>query len=169
MNICFFQLWPGSIKLIVSLAEQCAYIRWRATTSLLFCSRQAISFKALLNAALSWTVFRAKKKCVRLRLSLARRVVEKAFGILTQRFRVFLRPIAARVDVADKIVKASCCLHNFLMRDFPLTHDVNVETSRGMQNISNCPLGRMPTAGMNIRKIFSEYFLSRGSVAFLKD
>ena len=55
------------------------------------------------------------------------------------------------------------------MRDFPLTHDVNVETSRGMQNISNCPFGRMPTAGMNIRKIFAEYFVSLGSVAFLKD
>ena len=103
------------------------------------------------------------------RLSRARRVVENVFGILTQRFCVFLRPIAVRVDVSDKIVKASCYLHNFLMRDFPLTHDVNVETSRGMQNISNCPLGQMPTAGMNIREIFAEYFLSLGSVAFLKD
>ena len=55
------------------------------------------------------------------------------------------------------------------MRDFPLKHDVTVETSRGMQNVSNCPLGRMPTAGMNIREIFAEYFLSRGSVAFQKD
>ena len=78
--------------------------------------------------------------------------------ILTHRFRVFLRPIAVRVDVDDKIVKASCCLHNLLMRDFSLTHDVNVETSRGMQNISNCPLRRMPTAGTNIRKIFAEFF-----------
>ena len=52
-----------------------------------------------------------KKSVFNYRLSLARRVVEKAFGILTQRFRVFLRPIAVCVDVADKIVKASCCLH----------------------------------------------------------
>ena len=95
-----------------------------------------------------------KKSVFNYRLLRARLAVENAFGILTQRFRVFLRPIAVRVDVADKIVKASCCLHKFLMRDFPLTHDVNVETSRGMQNISNCPLGRMSTAGMNI-KIFS--------------
>ena len=129
-----------------------------AGQNLLFCSRRGISFKALLNAALSWTVFRAKKSVFSYRLSRARRVVENAFGILTQRFRVFLRPIAVRVDVADKIVEASCCLHNLLMRDFSLTHDVNVETSRGMQNISNCPLGRMPTAGMNIREIFAEFF-----------
>ena len=123
-----------------------------AGQNLLFCSRRGISFKALLNAALSWTVFRAKKSVFSYRLSRARRVVENAFGILTQRFRVFLRPIAVRVDVDDKIVKASCCLHNLLM------HDVNVETSRGMQNISYCPLRRMPTAGMNIRKIFAEFF-----------
>ena len=110
-----------------------------------------------------------KRSVFNYRLSRACRVVENAFSILTQRFRVFLRPIAVRVDVADKIVKASCCLHNFLMRDFPLAHDVTVETSRGMQNISNCLLGRMPTASMNIREIFAEYFLSRGSVAFQKD
>ena len=85
-----------------------------------------------------------KKSVFNYRLSLARRVVEKAFGILTQRFRFFLRPIAVHVDVADKILKASCCLHNFLMRDFPLTHDVNVETSRGMQNISNSPWDECP-------------------------
>ena len=78
------------------------------------------------------------------RLSRARRVVENAFGILTQRFLVFLRPIAVRVDVSDKIVKASCYLHNLLMRDFPLTHDVNVETSRGKQNISNSPWDECP-------------------------
>ena len=112
LNICFFQLWPGTIKLIVYLAEQCACIRWRATTSLLFCSRQSISFKALMQPYPGRYLER-KKNVFNYRLSLARRVVEKAFGILTQRFRVFLRPIAVRVDVADKIVKASCFYTTF--------------------------------------------------------
>ena len=73
-----------------------------------------LSFKILLNAALFWTVFRAKKSVFNYRLSRARRAVENAFGILTQHFRVFLRPNAIRVDVVDKIVKASCVVYTTL-------------------------------------------------------
>ena len=36
-------------------------------------------------------------------------------------------PIAVRVDLADLIVKASCCLHNFLMCDFTLTYDATLK------------------------------------------
>ncbi|KAK1900112.1 Protein ALP1-like [Dissostichus eleginoides] len=52
------------------------------------------------------------------RLSRARRVVENAFGILANRFRVFLTTINIQ-DTAkvEDIVLACCALHNFLLTE----------------------------------------------------
>ena len=51
------------------------------------------------------------------RLSRARRVVENAFGILCSRFRIFGKPIALSPEKCEIITMASCCLHNFLLRN----------------------------------------------------
>lgn len=51
------------------------------------------------------------------RLSRARRVVENAFGILANRFRIFLTTINLTVTKIDQIVLCCCILHNFLRRN----------------------------------------------------
>ena len=48
------------------------------------------------------------------RLSRARRIVENAFGILAQRFRVYDRRIHMDDHNVIKIVNATCVLHNYL-------------------------------------------------------
>ena len=48
------------------------------------------------------------------RLSRARRVVENAFGILANRFRVFRSAIHLEPHNVEHIVLAACVLHNFL-------------------------------------------------------
>ena len=47
-------------------------------------------------------------------LSRARCIVENAFGILSNRFCVFLWPIMVSPENAEKMVLASCALHNYL-------------------------------------------------------
>lgn len=49
------------------------------------------------------------------RLSRARRVVENTFGLLSQVFRIFRRPILLNPKKVETIVLATCVLHNFLL------------------------------------------------------
>ena len=48
------------------------------------------------------------------RLSRARRVVENVFGILANRFRIFMAPINLNPEKVEVITFACCALHNFL-------------------------------------------------------
>jgi len=48
------------------------------------------------------------------RLSLARRIVENAFGIMATRFRVSEKPFPYRPEKVILIVHACCALHNWL-------------------------------------------------------
>ena len=48
------------------------------------------------------------------RLSRARRIIENAFGILVQHFRVYDRRICMDDHNVVKVIKATCILHNYL-------------------------------------------------------
>lgn len=68
------------------------------------------------------------KRIFNYRLSRARRVVENAFGILANTFRVFLTTINLAPDKVVNIILAACCLHNFLVENnkhaYVSAHDV---------------------------------------------
>ena len=54
------------------------------------------------------------KRISNYRLSHARRIFENSFGILANRIRIFMQPIALAPEKVERIVMACCCLHNFL-------------------------------------------------------
>ena len=62
-----------------------------------------------------------QSKCSNYRLSCVRCIVENAFGILAQRFHIFNRRIPLKPKNVDKVDKACCILHNYLMenKDIP--------------------------------------------------
>ena len=56
------------------------------------------------------------------RLSRARRTVENAFGILANRFRVFITPIALSPEKVETITLAGCVLHNYHRTQYTSRH-----------------------------------------------
>lgn len=72
------------------------------------------------------------------RLSRARRIVENAFGILTNRFRVFRSAIAHPPETVEKIVLASCVLHNLLRSQ---SNTRNIYTPAGALDSENTDAG----------------------------
>ena len=53
------------------------------------------------------------------RLCRARRIVENAFGVVANRWRVLLKRIDITPQRAEMVVLAACCLHNLLIADHP--------------------------------------------------
>ncbi|CAH4034421.1 unnamed protein product [Pieris brassicae] len=56
----------------------------------------------------------SNKKIFNYRLSRARRYIECTFGILSNKWRLFHRPMNVNIHLAMKIVRSCCILHNFV-------------------------------------------------------
>ncbi|KAJ8034381.1 Protein ALP1-like [Holothuria leucospilota] len=119
------------------------------------------------------------------RLSRARRCIENAFGILSNRFRVFLKPIALTPDKVDAVVMASCALHNMLRTEAPSSYilcgDVEDHASHEITQGTWRLAGSLPAARLSsrrsatqsaktLRDAFCRYFNSdEGSVPWQED
>lgn len=126
--------------------------------------------------------FRSQDKNERIfsyRLSRARRVVENAFGILSNRFRVFLTTIHLAPDKVEKLVLASVVLHNYLRRehaeltehmtlDRELVGSGQVTAGSWRQGDQLTPIeatARRPNNdAKKVREVFMSYFTDEGSV-----
>ncbi|XP_045760625.1 putative nuclease HARBI1 [Maniola jurtina] len=82
----------------------------------------AFALKTYLLKPYSGTNLTTTQKIFNYRLSRARRIVENGFGILASRFQIFQRRIPTDVDTTDKIIRASCALHNWLRKTSSSTY-----------------------------------------------
>lgn len=113
------------------------------------------------------------------RLCRARRISENGFGILTNRFRIFLRAIDLEPEKVVKIVKTCCALHNWIRKtaksNYRLTPDVedteNAKIILGTwrpQHHSQALINMAPTNTRNFnnaaRQKRSHYFMGEGEV-----
>lgn len=65
------------------------------------------------------------KRIYNYRLSRARRVVENAFGIMSNRFRFLLSKVYLQPEDAQNAVLAATCLHNFLIKNQRMNYLTN--------------------------------------------
>lgn len=57
------------------------------------------------------------------RLSRSRRVVENAFGLLSQKFRIFHTPIHLKVKTCENLVSSACIIHNMMIDEGSVSDD----------------------------------------------
>lgn len=109
-------------------------------------------------------------------LSRARMVVECAFGLLANRFRIFHRPIEVSTNTIDKIVMTSCVLHSFLitqrLRSSNELNDLNEDVLGDDGNNSDIfsPIGPQLMDNYRnsakIRDNLADYYMTHGNVDF---
>lgn len=106
-----------------------------------------------------------KKRIFNYRLSSARRLVECAFGILSNKWRIFHTAMTIPPDFAVLVTKAACVLHNFVRR----RDGYNFEDTLS-HHLEELPFNTQPRSnniGRDIRDNFAEYFVSpAGEVSF---
>ena len=117
------------------------------------------------------------------RISRARRTIEKSFGILAARFRIFHQPINAKVEHVQSYTKAAVVLHNFLMHNRPSEQnhscpdgfaDVDlptryiegewrkeIEHDTGITSVSRMCSNNYSKQAKDVRDMFSKYFNSQ--------
>lgn len=105
------------------------------------------------------------------RLYRGRRIVENAFGILSQTWRVYQRRLQVSPDTADSIVKATCILSNYLRgmdRHISAEAEVAGEAGDAEGAVDVGRLGpmrmlrgnRASAEALRYRDAFKEYFTS---------
>uniref|UniRef100_A0A1Y1LAJ7 DDE Tnp4 domain-containing protein n=1 Tax=Photinus pyralis TaxID=7054 RepID=A0A1Y1LAJ7_PHOPY len=100
------------------------------------------------------------------RLSRARRMVESAFGILANRFRVLLNSINLSVDKVEVITLCSVVLHNFLITENPINelHGTIIHNTANVDHINDQQGGnRSSNLARNIRSEFKDFFNTVGA------
>jgi hypothetical protein len=74
------------------------------------------------------------------RLSRARRIVENAFGILTNCFQCFLTTLQLGPESASDVVLACVCLHNLMRIRFPGLHNIRLDREADDHQLKNSQL-----------------------------
>ncbi|XP_066593215.1 uncharacterized protein [Prorops nasuta] len=119
-----------------------------------------------------------EKKIFNYRLSRARRVVENAFGILTNRFRILLNPIPLSVEKVEMITYVCILLHNFILGNKILKKSYipfeyrkeNTDAPRcSLRNVCQQSGNHSSREAQNVRNLFLEYFNDIGAVFWQED
>lgn len=106
------------------------------------------------------------------RLSYARQRVECTFGILASKFRIFENSIAIYPEKVDKVIKAACVLHNFVIEESqerPVDNFINAGAFANLKETSvqwNNRKGNTNQSTVdarNVRNKFASYFSGAGS------
>lgn len=102
-----------------------------------------------------------KQRVFNYRLCRARRYVECAFGIMSNKWRIFHRPIDVSPKFAKNIVKACVILHNIVRkRDGYRIDDIILSERSSLETLSSPQTKSTNKTGRGVRATFADYFVS---------
>jgi hypothetical protein len=107
-----------------------------------------------------------EKSIFNYRLFRARRVLENAFGILSQKFQIYQRALQSLPENADNIIFATCVLHNYLRDQGSALSDMG-SSANVRSNLTKIPNegGSAHQSDFEVRDKFKQLFNSpSGSV-----
>lgn len=104
-------------------------------------------------------VLSLEKRIFNYRLSRARRYIECAFGILSNKWRIFHRPLNVSLEFSEDIIKACTVLHNFVRLRDGYSHQDTL-SYQGLHNIDNIADTCTARSPVLIRDYFSNYFIN---------
>ncbi|CAH2012014.1 unnamed protein product [Acanthoscelides obtectus] len=96
-------------------------------------------------------------------LSRARRFIECSFGIMTNKWRIFHRPLNVSIDLATDIVKACCILKNFIRKEEGLNRniaDTAMDIDSELNELTRSKSVRGSLSANDTRTKFASYFVS---------
>ncbi|KAK6172139.1 hypothetical protein SNE40_015867 [Patella caerulea] len=108
-----------------------------------------------------------EKRIFNYRLSRARRVSENAFGILTNRFAIFQRPLMVSPDTAVSVVLASIGIHNFLKKRSDAVYHCQGEMETGKKELAMFQQqggNRNAACARQVCDELADYFITNGQV-----
>lgn len=127
----------------------------------------AFSLSSSLMKPFSLKGLSSQQRVFNYRLSRGRRVVENAFGLLANRFRVLLNCIHLRSEKVQKIRLACCALHNFLRKKCPSFTEENERVNNDFtfkHSLEQQGGNRSKNSARDVREQFTNYFNEEGPV-----
>lgn len=125
-----------------------------------FLGDEAFSLSKHIMRPFTGTFLSHKKRVYNYRLCRGRRFVECAFGILTNKWRIFHRAMNVDLSLTILIVKSCCVLHNFVrQRDgFIFEDKLSVQ---GVYDMNTDALTVQGGKSLNARRnVYADYFVS---------
>lgn len=90
------------------------------------------------------------------------RYVECAFGILSNKWRIFHRALNVSKSFSKNIVKACIVLHNIVRRKYGyLTEDLIIYSGSKLQKLPVKTKSTTNKTGQGVRTCFANYFVSK--------
>ncbi|XP_029347694.1 protein ALP1-like [Acyrthosiphon pisum] len=109
-----FTLWNLLTRNELNIPKACPITNTNIVANYVFVGDEAFGLSEHVLRPYGGRNLTNKKRIFNYRLSRARRYVECAFGILSNKWRIFHRPLNVNTELAVNITNACCVLHNFV-------------------------------------------------------